>query len=150
MKLKTLILIIVFLSVIALAVHFSVVPDTFWHLRTGEIITRNKEIISTDPFTFHSEGEKWLYPSLNWLSEVQLFTVYNIFGFTGLNILIALIATISMAFIFFSMSGSPILRGFVLILATITARIYWGARPHIYGFLFTSIFICSAVPSPVF
>lgn len=141
MKLKTIIFIIVFLSVITLAVHFSVVPDTFWHLRTGEIIIRNKEIMSTDTFTFHSEDEEWLYPSLNWLSEVQLFTVYDLFGFAGLNILVALIATISMGFIYYSMSGSPLLRGFVLILATITARIYWGARPHIYGFLFTSIFI---------
>ena len=141
MKLKTLVISIFFLALIALAFHFAVVPDTFWHIRTGEIMLENRSILKTDPFTFHSEGEEWLYPSLNWLSEIQMALIFQQFGFPGLNTWVVIIAVVSLIFIYNSMSGNDYLRGFILILTTITARIYWGARPHIYSFLFTAIFI---------
>ena len=141
MKMKHFFLALLLIAIVALTFHFSVVPDTFWHLRTGETMIREQAILKTDPFTFHSAGEEWQYPSLNWLSEIQMSAIYHQFGFAGLNVWVALIAILSLFFIYKSMSGHFYLRGAILLLLVISAKFYWGARPHIYSFLFTSIFI---------
>jgi hypothetical protein len=70
-------------------IYYGLDTDLFWHLKTGEVIFNTHQIPSVDPFT-HTPAdqfrEKFLLGSY-WLSDLILFLIYKISGFTGLVLL---------------------------------------------------------------
>ncbi len=59
--------------VYALGVTKIIEPDTFWHIKAGELIVKDLSIPSTDPFTFTLEGEPWA--DTEWLSQVIFYGI---------------------------------------------------------------------------
>lgn len=53
-------------------------PDLWWHLKTGELISREQTIPRTDPFTYTAEGQTWV--THEWLTEVVLHRVHQAGG----------------------------------------------------------------------
>jgi len=129
-----------FLAVFTMAVRVSVDTDTWWHLRAGAWMTEQGQILRTDPFSLTRQGEPWVYPG--WLAQVILYVVYRVFGIIGLNLLTSLMVVIAFIFIWSQLDAPPLLRAFVLILATTVSGVYWSARPHIFSFALTGIFLC--------
>jgi hypothetical protein len=141
MSFNRLILAITFLAIFAMGLRFSVDTDTWWQLRTGELIAEDRAIPKTDTFSFTREGETWRYPSSAWLIELKLFLIHDWFGTGGLNIWMAGMITLAFAFIYMAMSGGGFLRAFVLILATAVSGVYWAARPYMASFVLSAVFL---------
>jgi hypothetical protein len=124
-----------------MAVRVAVDTDTWWHLRAGSWILEEGEILRTDPFSLTKQGEPWIYPG--WLAQVILYGVFHILGFAGLNLLTATMVVIAFAFIWPLLDAPPLARAFVLILAATVSGVYWSARPQIFSFTLTAIFLWS-------
>jgi hypothetical protein len=141
MNLRQLMIGITFLAIFAMALRISADTDTWWQLRTGESILEEGSIPKTDSFSFTRAGEEWRYPSAAWLSEIQLYSIYNTFGPGGLNIWTAALVTLAFAFIYMTLSGGLFLRAFTLILAAAAAAVYWAARPYMLSFVLAAVFL---------
>jgi uncharacterized membrane protein len=132
---------ITFLAIFAMSARVSVDSDTWWHLRTGQWIIDNKTVPTTDPFSYTSLGQPWLYPSSGWLVEVPITWIYKVFGPGGLNLWTGVMVTLAFAFIWRAMSGGVFLRSFTLVLAAATSGVYWAARPYLVTFLLAAVFL---------
>ena len=124
-----------------MAVRVAVDTDTWWHLRAGSWMLEKGEILRTDPFSLTKQGEPWVYPG--WLAQVILYGVFHTFGFAGLNLLTAIMVAIAFAFIWHLLDAAPLMRAFVLILAATVSAVYWSARPQIFSFTLSAIFLWS-------
>ena len=113
--------------------------DTWWHMKTGEIIWETKSIIDTDPFSYTRAGEKWYGPATNWLSDITLYGMFNWLGFQGLMIWVASLMTLTFLFIFLAMDGNTYWNGFVLILGVIVMSAYRLPRPVLVSNLMVAI-----------
>jgi hypothetical protein len=138
---RTLILALTFMAIFAMGLQFSIDTDTWWQLRTGELIADQGAIPKTDSFSFTRNGELWRYPSSAWMMELKLYYIYVWFGAGGLNIWMATVITLAFAFIYMSMSGGGFLRIFVLVLATTVSGVYWAARPYMATFVLSATFL---------
>jgi hypothetical protein len=135
------VILISFLAVFTMAVRVAVDTDTWWHLRAGSWILEKGEILRTDPFSLTKQGEPWIYPG--WLAQVILYSVFHALGFAGLNLLTALMVVIAFAFIWPLLDAPPLASAFVLILAATVSGVYWSARPQIFSFTLSAIFLWS-------
>ena len=112
--------------------------DTWWHLRAGQWMLENNEILQVDQFSYTGLGEEWKYPG--WIFQIPMYMIYSLLGPGGLNILTATIVTSTFIFIWFTLEGGPLLKAFVLVLAAATSAVYWASRPYLATFLFSAIF----------
>ncbi len=122
-----------------MAVRVSIDTDTWWHLRAGEWILENQEILREDPFSLTRLGEDWKYPG--WIAQITLFSVFDQFSFGGLNVLTAFIVLLTFIVLFQSLEGHILLRAAVLIFAATVSAVFWSARPHIFTLLFSAYFL---------
>lgn len=58
--------------------------DLWWHLRTGDLILRERMVPRHDVFTFGAFGRPWI--DLHWLYQVTARLIYNAGGFPALNV----------------------------------------------------------------
>jgi hypothetical protein len=141
MSMRKLIIAVTFIAIFAMALQVSIDTDTWWHLRTGELILEQGKIPKTDTFSYTRAGEAWRYPSSAWISEVTLFMLYDWFGPAGLNFFAAGMVVLAFTFVFGTLSGGPFLRGFTLIFAAAVSAIFWAARPYLVSFVLSGLFL---------
>lgn len=141
MTLRRLIIAMTFIAIFAMAARVSMDTDTWWHLRSGQWILEHRSVPKSDIFSSTRLGETWRGPSASSLSQVTLYSLYKVGGPGALNMWVALIVTASFIFIYFTLSGGPFLRAFVLILAAAASGVYWAARPHMMSFLLSAVFL---------
>jgi hypothetical protein len=60
-------------------------------------------------------------------------------GDAGLALYTALLATAGMVFVYFQLEGDPIVKAFVLVLATATAAVFWSPRPQMMSFFLSTV-----------
>jgi len=114
-------------------------PDTFWHIKAGELIVKNASIPGTDPFTFTMEGEPW--EDTEWLSQVVFYAVHSLGGLKALTYFKAIIVAFAYLLLFMNFRNHPIIA-FPLILCIATAsRLKFYERPQIFTYLFLSVFL---------
>lgn len=70
-------------------------PDMFWHINNGKTIFQNG--ITDINIQSYSNG---YFISHSWLYDVSIFSIYQIFGYTGLKIITSLFVGASMFLIF--------------------------------------------------
>ena len=66
-----------FTAVVALNIFRISDPDTWWHLKTGELIWKTLAIPRADPFSYTIAGQAWV--SFEWLSQVLFAAVFASF-----------------------------------------------------------------------
>ena len=120
-----------------MAARISVDTDTWWHLRAGQWIVENRQILREDVFSYTRAGASWEYPG--WLVEVPLYLLYHLAGPGGLNLWTALMVTVTFAFVWQTLSGGPFLKAFAVVLAAAAAGVYWAARPYLVTFLLAAV-----------
>ncbi len=130
---------IAFLAVSAMAVRVSTDTDTWWHLRAGWWIVDHGQILRQDVFSLTRMGEPWIYPG--WLAQVAMYGAFAGLGYAGLNLLTAAAIVVAFAFIWRLLEGPGLLRAFVLLLAATTSAVYWSARPQIFSFVLSAVFL---------
>lgn len=117
--------------------NFSVDPDVWWHIRTGQNILATHRWPTSDPYSFTVSGAPWM--AYEWLGDAFLGAVAKYGGLQGLlALLIVLSSAIILALYYFAAlrSGSS-KAGFVssLVLCPI-AFASFTLRPQMFGYLF--------------
>jgi hypothetical protein len=57
-------------------------PDTWWHLKMGQVIWATHKIPTSDIFSFTTNHHSWI--PHEWLSQVAIFAAYHWGGYSGL------------------------------------------------------------------
>ncbi len=119
-------------------------PDLFWHLKTGELIWQYKTIPSVDWYSYTMSDYGWI--DHEWLTEILMFKIKDIFGLAGLSFFFAAIITFIFAYLVPQISKKPgrndypfYAASLIVILGTIVSSLTFGARPQILALLGTSL-----------
>jgi hypothetical protein len=124
---------ILFASILAMAVRQPTETDTWWHLKSGQLMWQQGQILRTDPFSHTVAGAPWI--NHGWLVQVLLWPIYDTLGLAGLAILLAGIVTLTFALVYDQCAGRPFVAAFAVVLAAIASSISWIMRPLIISFL---------------
>jgi hypothetical protein len=119
---------VLFILVFAMAARTPLDSDMWWHLRAGQQTWQTGRPMLVDTFSYTRSGETWINHS--WLSQVGMYLVFKAWGYLGLGALVAALAALSMGLVYAQMEGPPLLRGFVIVLATAVAAVVWSPRPQ--------------------
>jgi hypothetical protein len=116
--------------------------DTGWHLRTGEWILANGQVPQHDMFSYTHAGQPWY--AWEWLWDAS-------FGFLNQHFGLAAVVAASMLLLCFTSAmlyrlvlrkcENPLIAIAVTMLGTAGASIHWLARPHLFTFFFTVLFL---------
>jgi len=131
---QTLMLVLVVLLVFLMASRTPADPDMWWHLRAGEETIQAGRPLTVDTMTFTHFGDKWVNHS--WLGEVVLYLFYDLGGYFGLSLYLALIASATMLVLYRSLDGSPLMRAAVIVLTCLVISPVWSPRPQQFSLLF--------------
>ncbi len=123
------VLLLMLLLVFIMAARTPVDSDLWWHLKAGEETWNSGRIVMQDSFSYTRLGAAWVNHS--WLSQVGLYLAFRAGGYAALSFLMASLAAVSMGLVFMQMDGPPILRAFILVLASVVASTVWTPRPEI-------------------
>ena len=139
MSFRKLLVWITFLAVFAMSARVSVDTDTWWHLRTGELLLEEKVFPEVDSYSHMQIGEDWQGASVGWIMQVVLYKTFDTFSFGGLNILQAVMVTAAFYFVYRTLSGGAFSNAFLIIFAATVSGLYWAARPYLMSFLLAAI-----------
>lgn len=128
-----------FIFVISLSITKIIEPDTFWHIKAGELIVKNAAIPGTDPFTYTMEGEPW--EDTEWLSQVVFYAVHSLGGLKALTCFKALILALTYLLLFMNFRNHPIVAFPLILCIAAASRLKFYERPQIFTYLFLSVFL---------
>jgi hypothetical protein len=114
-------------------------PDVWWHLRTGQLIIQNHAVFHTDPYSFTRFGQRWV--NHEWLSDVLIFGVHRLAGWSGLIVTFAVIIAGTLLLVFLRCPGRPLIAAFVTVWGALASAPAWGVRPQMFSLLLASIFL---------
>jgi hypothetical protein len=116
---------------------FSVDPDMWWHIRTGELILSTHHWATTDPYSYTAAGAPWM--SCEWLGDVVFAVVYRVGGLRGLEALLVVLASAVMLALYGfatlrsgNCKAAFVVSGVLLVLAAASFNL----RPQMLGYLF--------------
>jgi hypothetical protein len=119
--------------------------DTGWHLRTGEAILQTGAIPRVDPFSYTLAGKPWF--AWEWLSDVLLGGTHQVAGPAGVAMFAALLIALTawgVARLTLSLGGNFFFTAAAMVLLLGTTGIHWLARPHIFSWLLSLLFLSIA------
>ncbi|PKO05580.1 MAG: hypothetical protein CVU41_10935 [Chloroflexi bacterium HGW-Chloroflexi-3] len=129
--------IIIFTLIFFMAVRVPLDSDFWWHVRSGQLSLMNGSPILEDLTTFTVFNSSWVNHS--WLSQIFYFFILSSLGNIGIMISVAIIATLSIFFVFIRLKTNPIINGFTILLCVMTTAVVWSPRPQLLTLLFFSI-----------
>lgn len=134
---RRLLVAILFIAIFAMAIRQPTDTDTWWHLKSGQLMWETGQVLRTDPFSHTVAGQPWFYPS--WLVQILFWLVYRIWGLAGLALLLATAVTATLALIYLQCEGRPYIAAFATLLAAIASSIIWAIRPQIVTFVLAAL-----------
>jgi hypothetical protein len=133
---RQLLVAILFVAIFAMAMRQPADTDTWWHLKTGQLIWERGQWLHTDPFSHTVAGQPVLYPQL---AQALLWPVYETTGLRGLAFLLATTVTGAFVFVYIQCAGRPYVAAFATLLAAVASSVIWVMRPHLLTLLLASI-----------
>lgn len=133
-------------AVVILTAALTIAPvsnnDIWIHLTTGEIILRDRALPQTDPYSFSAAGHPYLVHE--WLSAVVFAQVFRLTGVPGLTVLKFLVITGTVVALFLTCRLQR--DRLVIVIPALALMEYVAAqryleRPHIFTFLFSSLYL---------
>ncbi len=123
-------------------------PGVGWHLKTGEWIATHSAVPHVDPFLAGGEARPWV--SDQWLSDLVLWKIYDLFGFPALY---ALLSALYLFVYFAPLAGSLRFSGRPAIAATLgalfaakIAQVHLILRPVMLGIFCFALLFCAMLP----
>lgn len=116
--------------------------DTWWHLRTGELILDQGSLPGTDPFSWTAQGRAWV--THEWLAEVIYASVHRLSGAAGLLVLsgvLAGIAALALIRALARVSRDPWARALAALVAVVGSSLFWSIRPHLFSLALLAVFL---------
>ena len=119
--------------------------DTGWHVRSGEAILSTAAAPRADRFSYTRDGRQWF--AWEWLLDALLGGAHRIAGLPGVALLAALAIALTawgVARLSLSLGGDLFFTAAATVLLLGTTSIHWLARPHVFSWLLTLLFLCVA------
>jgi len=116
--------------------------DLWWHLRAGQWMLENGQILRQDLFSFSTNGAPWM--NYSWLWSVSFAWLHGLFGISGLVLVKALLIAIGFGIAAYSLvrrGVSPFLVMLLLGAAVPMARFRFMLRPQSMVFLGLALLI---------
>lgn len=114
-------------------------PDFWWHLRTGQLIFETHQVPETDPFSSTVTGKPWI--AHEWLSELFMYGLYRLGGFSLLIFIFSVLITAGFLLVYLRSPERPFVAGFALLLGALATAPTWGVRPQMISLFLTSLFL---------
>jgi hypothetical protein len=111
--------------------------DTWWHLKSGQVMWQTGQILRTDPFSHTVPGQPWI--DHGWLVQVLLWPLYQAAGLGGLALVLAAIVTGTFVLVYLQCDGRPFVAAFAVLLAAVASSIVWSIRPQIFSLLLAAL-----------
>lgn len=114
--------------------------DSWWHIKTGEYIVKNRIVPKKDIFSYGETKKLWINPE--WLSQVVFYLIYSNFSFEGILIFKAIVGGLISLFIFLSIISHTQEYFFssIFTIFSQTVIMYWmQTRPQIFTFFLLSL-----------
>ena len=95
-----------------------------------------------DIYSYTAYGERWI--NHEWLSELFMYSIFNIFHSSGLliaKLCIGILTVLILIRITLNRRTDPIILGIVFVIAVFVMSPGFMTRPQIITFLFTSVFL---------
>lgn len=116
--------------------------DYFWHVKAGEVMFLNKNILTKDVFSWFLKGSYWV--SHEWAFDMLIFLLLNIFGKVHLFIY-TFVATLGLLLILFFTNKKDYLKNTIFsmlwLVGFLIFCVYMQARPHLLSFSFLALTI---------
>ncbi len=125
-------------------------PDFGWHYKMGELILKSG-IPKTDPFSYTMSS--FPYIDHEWLTDVFLFKINNLMGYSFLSLFFSIIAVLSLVIInngFKKEEKSGLFKLSFLFLSVATILPFLGIRPQVLSWLFLAIWLKVILDENVF
>ena len=132
LTLDRLVVLILFVSLFAMATRTPADTDMWWHLGAGRAIVTTGRIPQADEFSFTVRGQPWV--NVQWLAQAGMYGAYRIGGDVLLALLVAGLVVVAFAFVYPQMEGHSFLRAFTLVLAATASAVIWSPRPQMLSF----------------
>jgi hypothetical protein len=124
-------LIVALLIVFVTAAIMGTQSDTWWVLRTGELILRTGNIPTTDVYSSTVRGGYW--PNHEWLAEVLFYACYALGGLPLLFLACAGLTTAAWYGLARLGEGPGWARAVALLLGIASQELLWSVRPHLFS-----------------
>jgi hypothetical protein len=127
--------------------------DVWLHLKMGEyIVQHDYQLPKTDPFSSAMDNKPLIHHE--WLSQIILYRIHQIFGFSGIRIMRAALLLTALAYIFkasLRFTGRFPIALFTLLALAYLFRTRYLARPELFSILFfTALYYRLAVSEKPF
>lgn len=139
-------LLIIFLAVVFVLAAVPVADyDTGYHLATGQYIVTHKAVPLYDIFSYTASGARWI--AHYWLADVIFYLVYQLAGYWGLIVFVALMAAATYGILVLTVrlrsKNLPLTLFLMVPFVILTARTwqFWIIRPQIFGYLFATLLV---------
>jgi tetratricopeptide (TPR) repeat protein len=120
-------------------------PDSWWHLKTGELIWQTRSIPRSDPFSYVLAGRPWT--SFEWLFQVAAYLAYSAAGESGLAVLRAAVPA-GAFLVLYRLGGATLWAGLLASLAALLTSGWFVARPQVFDFLLLAVFLTALEDRP--
>jgi hypothetical protein len=126
---------LLFVAIFAMAVRPPADTDTWWHLKSGELMWETGHLLRVDSFSHTVAGEPILYPPF---FQILLWLLYQPIGVAGLALMVAAVVVSSFALVYLQCDGRPYVAAFATLLGAIASSVIWAARPQMVSLLLTA------------
>jgi hypothetical protein len=116
--------------------------DTGWHIRAGEWIIQHRAVPTHDIFSFTRSWQPWF--AWEWGADVLFAAIHKVAGLAGLGFFCVLLLGIFSLLLYTLVrraSGNDAISFFITALAVSISSIHWLARPHLFSWIFTVVFL---------
>jgi hypothetical protein len=134
---RQLLVVILFVAIFAMAVRQPTDTDTWWHLKSGQLMWKSGEILRADPFSHTVQSLPWI--DHGWLVQIVLWPLYQALGLVGLALLLATIVTVSFLLVYKQSAGKPFVAAFATLLGAVASSVIWAVRPQIVSLLLAAV-----------
>jgi hypothetical protein len=129
--------VVLVMAIFAMAVRMPADSDTWWHLKSGQLMWTSGQILRSDPFSYTMAGQPWINHS--WLAQIGLWCAYRLGGLPALALGLALAVTLAWSLVYRQSEGQPYVAAFLTLLGALASSVIWIARPQIMSFLLAAV-----------
>ena len=140
--LQNILILFVFISGIYFFSSITADPDLWGHILFGKKILSSKAIPNVDIYSYTAYGKAWI--NHEWLSEILMYLIFNVFGSPGLLIvktLIGILTVTLLSIISFNRKTYSLSYGAVFVLSVFIMSPGFMVRPQLITFLCTALFL---------
>lgn len=122
--------------------HPTADTDTWWHLRTGDLILQQGSLPDTDPFSWTATGRPWV--THEWLSEVIYAAIARLSGPAGLLVLSGVLVGITALALLRALAhvtDDAWAKAVALLVSVAGGSLLWSIRPHLFSLALVAVFL---------